>query len=176
MPGEKQVKNYTGNIPVMAITLLAIGLLLWAALDAYQRYQYHQQWQADQLAEKPVVATSPQRQSPTNTRPVAQRYLFGKQKAAAEPVEVVTKAPATRLNLKLIGVIAAKEDGVSKAIIQIDNADIGVFSVGDKLPKGNATIERFEATQVLLKRNGKLESLAIIRPELTEEDLPQNLR
>ena len=45
MPGEKQVKNYTGNIPVMAITLLAIGLLLWAALDAYQRYQYHQQWQ-----------------------------------------------------------------------------------------------------------------------------------
>ena len=168
MPGEKQVKRYAGNISSIGITLLAFGLLLWAVVDIYQRYQFHQHWQSALQAEKADIAISPQLPEPANTGQVANQYLFGKQ-AAVQPVAVVTKAPATRLNLKLIGVIAAKKDGVSKAIIHIDNADIGVFSVGDSLPKGNATIERVEATQVLLRRNGKLESLAIIRPELSEQ-------
>lgn len=169
MPGEKQVKNYPGNITMVAITLIAIGLLSWAVLDAYQRYQYHQHWQSAQQAEKPAIASAPQRRAPTNTQQVARQYLFGKQAAKVEPA-TVTRAPATRLNLSLLGIIAARENSVSKAIIQIDNADVGVFSVGDALPKGNATIERIEATQVLLKRNGKLESLAIIRPELEEKE------
>lgn len=169
MPGEKQIKNYPGNISMLFITLIALGLLLWVVLDVYQRYQYHQRWQAAQQAEQPTIAASSQRPSPTNTRQVASQYLFGKKAAKVQPTAVVTKAPATRLNLSLLGIIAAQENGVSKAIIQIDNADVGVFSVGDALPKGNATIERIEATQVLLKRNGKLESLAIIRPELSEQ-------
>ena len=169
MPGKKQVKNHPGSMPMLVITLIATGLLLWAVLDAYQRYQYHQRWQSALQTEQPAIAATPQRLSPTNTRQVANQYLFGKQAAKAQPAAVVTKDPATRLNLSLLGIIAAKENSVSKAIIQIDNADVGVFSIGDALPKGNATIESIEATQVLLKRNGKLESLAIIRPELEKQ-------
>ena len=169
MPGEEQVKKLVGKASSAVIYMAALALLLWAGLDLYQRYQFHQDWRAKQKAEKPAAIKKPQVNSPQNTRQVANRYLFGKKKLDAKLA--TTKAPATRLNLKLIGVIATQEDGVSKAIIQIGNANIGVYSTGDKLPKGNATIERIEGTQVLLLRNNKLESLAIIRPELEEKDL-----
>jgi type II secretory pathway component PulC len=170
MPGEEQVKKLVGKASSAVIYMAALALLLWAGLDLYQRYQFHQDWRAKQKAEKPAAIKKPQVNSPQNTRQVANKHLFGKKKLADKPA-TITKAPATRLNLKLIGVIATQEEGVSKAIIQIGNANIGVYSTGDKLPKGNATIERIEGTQVLLLRNNKLESLAIIRPELEEKDL-----
>lgn len=170
MPGEEQVKKLVSKASSAVIYMAALALLLWAGLDLYQRYQFHQDWRAKQKSEKPAAIKNPQMNRPQNTRKVARRYLFGKKKLDAEPA-AITKAPATRLNLKLIGVIATQEEGVSKAIIQIGNANIGVYSTGDKLPKGNATIERIEGTQVLLLRNNKLESLAILRPELEEKDL-----
>ena len=164
MPAKtaKQIKSASAST---ALTLLALGLLIWAGLDVYQRAKFHQDWKKDQLSPAPATITKTQQRRPKNTRQVAKQHLFGQQQKTAQTVEV-TKAPATRLNLKLIGVIAGKGDGVSTVIIQIDNAEIGIFSVGDKLPRGNAEIERIENTQVLLRRNGKLESLAIIRPEL----------
>ena len=166
MPGSKRKKEIKAIASWTAIYLIALALLLWAVLDLYQRYQFHQDWRNNQAKEEdPAAAIKTEAQTPKNTRQVADQHLFGETLQAVRPVEI-TRAPATRLNLTLIGVIAAKEDGVSKVIIQIDNSDVGVFSVGDSLPNGNATIERIEATQVLLKRNGKLESLAIIRPEL----------
>ena len=164
MPAKtaKQIKSASAST---ALILVALGLLIWAGLDVYQRAQFHQDWNKDQLSPAPATVTKSQQKKPQNTRQVANQHLFGQQQTAAQVV-TVTKAPATRLNLKLIGVIAGKEDGVSTVIIQIDNAEIGVFSVGDRLPRGNAEIESIENTQVLLRRNGKLESLAIIRPEL----------
>lgn len=169
MPGSKRTQEIRAIAGSTAIYLIALALLIWAGLDLYQRYQFHQGWKNKQSIVEPVSTSKAAAQIPKNTRQVANQHLFGKPMQAAKPVEI-TQAPATRLNLTLIGVIAAKDNGVSKVIIQIDNADVGVFSVGDSLPKGNATIERIEATQVLLKRNGKLESLAIIRPELKEEE------
>jgi type II secretory pathway component PulC len=169
MPAKRRKKEKKAIASSAAIYLIALALLLWAGLNLYQRYQFHQDWRNKQAIEEPATEKKSAAQAPKNTRQVADQHLFGEQLHAAIPVEI-TRAPATRLNLTLIGVIAAKEDGVSKVIIQIDKADVGVFSVGDSLPKGNATIERIEATQVLLRRNGKLESLAIIRPELSEEE------
>jgi len=168
MPAKRRKKEIKAIASSTAIYLVALALLLWAGLDLYQRYQFHQDWRNRQATDEPAAAIKPVALAPKNTRQVADQHLFGEQLHAAMPVEI-TRAPATRLNLTLIGVIAAKEDGVSKVIIQIDNTNVGVFSVGDSLPKGNATIERIEATQVLLRRNGKLESLAIIRPELEND-------
>lgn len=169
MPANKRTKEINAIAGSTAIYMIALALLVWAGLDLYQRYQFHQGWKNKQSTVEPVSTSKAAAQTPKNTRQIANQHLFGKPIQATKPVEI-TRAPATRLNLTLIGVIAAKENGVSKVIIQIDNADVGVFSVGDSLPKGNATIERIEATQVLLKRSGKLESLAIIRPELKEEE------
>jgi type II secretory pathway component PulC len=147
MPAKRRKKEKKAIASSAAIYLIALALLLWAGLNLYQRYQFHQDWRNKQAIEEPATEKKSAAQAPKNTRQVADQHLFGEQLHAAIPVEI-TRAPATRLNLTLIGVIAA----------------------GDSLPKGNATIERIEATQVLLRRNGKLESLAIIRPELSEEE------
>ncbi len=164
MPGKQTADKMTAMLRPAVIYLFALALLTWAGLDLYQRYQFYQ---GENIQQQTQPAESDKAPSLTakNTRTVAKQYLFGRQLPDIQPV-ALTQAPATKLNLKLIGVIAASEDGVSKVIIQIGSSDVDVYSVGDTLPKGNATIEKIEATQVLLRRNGKLESLAIIRPEL----------
>ncbi|MFW2440437.1 MAG: type II secretion system protein N [Arenicellales bacterium] len=165
MPSNAGLMSLSGKAVTAAIYLIVLGLLIWVAMDFYQRYQFHRDWKNKQHAESSAAVNTPQAINPQNTLQVANQRLFGDEKTALAP-ETMTQAPATRLNLILIGVIAAQDNGISKVIIQIDNSDVGVYSVGDKLPKGNATIEKIEATQVLLRRSGKLESLAIIRPEL----------
>ena len=84
----------------------------------------------------------------------------------AEPVPEVINAPITRLKLTLLGAIAADNAEKSSAIIQIDNKQLAIVQVGDPLPGTNAKIHQIQPTQVVLMRNGKLERLAIIRPEL----------
>ena len=168
MPARKTTKRIKDSAGRTAVMALAAALLLWAGLNLYQRIQFHQAWKDSPVIAETATAKTPQEQTPKNTQAAANQHIFGQLQQTRQAAEV-THAPATRLNLTLIGVIAGKEDGVSKAIIQIDNTEVGVFSVGDSLPRGNAKIERIEATQVLLERNGKLESLAIIRPELENE-------
>ena len=165
MPSDTGFMSLSGKAISAIIYLVVLGLLLWLAMDFYQRYQFHRDWKNEQNAESSAAVNKPQAINPQDTLLVANQHLFGDDKTAIES-ETITQAPATRLNLKLIGVIAAQNNSLSKIIIQIDNSDVGVYSIGDKLPKGNATIEKIETTQVLLRRNGKLESLAIIRPEL----------
>ncbi|MEA1888783.1 MAG: type II secretion system protein N, partial [Pseudomonadota bacterium] len=167
MPNDGHLMSLSGKTASAVIYLLAFALLGWAAVDLYQRYQSHSEWKNERSAETPAAASAPQTSNPKSTLSVARQHLFGEKKTAQQ-VETITRAPATRLKLKLIGVIASHTGGASKVIIQIENADIGVYSIGDKLPQGNAIIEKIEPTQVLLRRNGKLESLAIIRPELED--------
>ena len=164
MPGKKTADKMMAMLRSSAVYLLALALLAWAGLDVYQRYQFYQDRNTKQ-EQQPAELNKARSLMAKDTKPVAQQHLFGKKPADIQPV-AITRAPATKLNLKLIGVIATSKDSVSKVIIQIDNSDVGVYSIGEKLPKGNATIEKIEATQVLLRRNGKLESLAIIRPVL----------
>ena len=166
MPGKKTADKMTAMLRSTTIYLLALALLAWAGLDVYQRYQFYQD-RNNKLEHTPAELNKARSLIAKDTKLVAQQHLFGKKPAEIQPV-AITRAPATKLNLKLIGVIATSKDGVSKVIIQIDNSDVGVYSIGEKLPKGNATIEKIEATQVLLRRNGKLESLAIIRPKLED--------
>jgi len=167
MPGKNSTSNMITRLRTTAVYLLTVALLVWAGLDVYQRYQFYQGNNITQEA-KPTTANADQQQTISNTNTVASEFLFGK-KVDEKKTEALTLAPATKLNLKLIGVITTPGERASKVIIQIGASDVDVFSIGDKLPKGNATIEKIEVSQVLLRRNGKLESLSIIRPELENE-------
>ncbi len=174
MPGKKTALKMMVMLRSTAIYLLALALLAWAGLNAYERYRFYQDRNGKQQAQ-PIELNKALSLTVKDTKPVARQYLFGKQRPDIQAV-ALTPAPATKLDLKLIGVIADSEDTVSNVIIQIGNSDVDVYSIGDKLPKGNATIEKIETTQVLLRRNGKLESLAIIRPELKNKDEDEGRR
>lgn len=96
-------------------------------------------------------------------REIASAHLFGAMEAAPPPRQA--KAPKTRLNLVLRGVIAADPMALSHAIIaQGKNGKEDVYAVGDKMP-GGITIEEVHADHVVLNRGGRLESLQLVQDE-----------
>lgn len=147
--------------------IIALALLAYVMLDLYNRYQDIRDITTGiSTAKQAAYAKTPARQSIKDTRQVASLYVFGRAEDKQEVVPQVVEAPVTRLKLTLIGIVAADEEGDSRAIIRIDNKQTAIFSVGDPLPTGNAAVHEIQTGQILLMRNGKLESLAIERPEL----------
>jgi len=80
----------------------------------------------------------------------------GGQEIAA--VDLVPDAPETALNLRLIGSRAETNEGGGTATIVTPDNDVQVFSPGDELLSG-VVLETVLTDQVLLRRNGALESL-----------------
>jgi len=108
----------------------------------------------------PVVNRTNQGQA---IRQVANAHLFGEMQAAAAPRS--TKAPETRLNLVLRGVIAVDPMSLSHAIIaRGKNGQEEVYTVGDKMP-GGVIIEEVHPDHVILNRGGQFETLQLIKDE-----------
>jgi general secretion pathway protein C len=108
----------------------------------------------------PVTLQVDQRQA---IRQVANAHLFGEMQQAAVPQQ--TKAPKTKLNLVLRGVIAADPMKMSHAIIaRGKKGQEEVYAVGEKMP-GGITIESIHPDHVVLNRSGKLETLQLIKDE-----------
>jgi general secretion pathway protein C len=109
----------------------------------------------------PIVNRANQEQA---IRQVANAHLFGEMKTAAAPRQA-TKAPETRLNLVLRGVIAVDPMALSHAIIaRGNNGAEEVYAVGDKMP-GGVIVEEVHPDHVVLNRSGSLETLQLIKDE-----------
>ena len=108
----------------------------------------------------PVIRQADQGQA---IRQVANAHLFGEMQQAAVPQQ--TKAPKTKLNLVLRGVIAADPMTMSHAIIaRGKKGQEEVYAVGEKMP-GGITIESIHPDHVVLNRGGRLETLQLIADE-----------
>jgi general secretion pathway protein C len=96
-------------------------------------------------------------------RQVANAHLFGEIQAATGTRP--TRAPETRLNLVLRGVIAANPMSLSHAIIaRGKNGKEEVYTVGDKMP-GGVTVEEVYPDHVILNRGGQYETLQLLKDE-----------
>jgi len=96
-------------------------------------------------------------------RQVANAHLFGEMQSAAVPRP--SKAPETRLNLVLRGVIAAEPMSLSHAIIaRGKNGKEEVYAVGDKMP-GGVAVEEVHPDHVILNRGGQFETLQLVKDE-----------
>ncbi len=141
-------------------TLLACVLVIYLAWCGAQLI-----WWAVER-ESALVLTLPAQQQLTGSvqqgdtvRPVARYHLFGKEgvRKAEKPV-AVTEAPKTRLRLVLKGVFTAEQGGESGAIVEEVGRQADYYRIGDTLP-GNATLEAVYDDRILLRRNGRLETL-----------------
>ncbi len=98
-----------------------------------------------------------------STRPAynaVKYHLFGTRAVAPTPV-VDSNKPAPRTNLQLVlnGVFAGDDTGgVSGAIVAERGRPSNYYRIGDALP-GNAELMKVFEDHILLKRNGKLETL-----------------
>ncbi len=75
-------------------------------------------------------------------------------------VNAAVDAPDTKLKLVLKGVFATEDPGKGHAIIADPQGKEEQYSIGDKVP-GNAELSEVHAEKVILKRNGRYETLRL---------------
>lgn len=87
--------------------------------------------------------------------------LFGayNSKVAAQQKDEVD-APETRLQLLLLGLFLSPDADRSSAIIAQKGQDAGLYHIGDDIP-GNAKLENIYADRIILRRQGRLETLRL---------------
>lgn len=116
---------------------------------------------------QPVVANQDRQD---NFRKLSAANLFGESDKAV--AQTARKAPETKLNLTLRGVLAATPNELASAIIaqgKAGNEDI--YSIGDKMSDG-VLIKEIHPRYVVLERNGQLETLRL--PKESGPDLLQS--
>jgi general secretion pathway protein C len=116
------------------------------------------------IDKKPVMlakATSTaQEKSTRHVDELARYHLFGKAGVKiVQKTDKPTVAPKTRLRLILKGVVTAEQGGSSGAIVEEIGKTSNYYGLGDSLP-GNAVLEEVYSDRILLRRNGKLETLS----------------
>lgn len=87
-------------------------------------------------------------------------HLFGKADKSAPVKAAEPVVRATRLPLTLRGVIASDRPDTARAIISAPNAGELSYAIGSTLP-GNAKLEEIHSNQIILSRNGQLETLLL---------------
>ena len=89
-------------------------------------------------------------------------HLMGVAAKAPQPVKVAVPAdaPDTRLKLTLRGALASDEPDNARAIIADAQGKDEQYSIGDTLP-GNAELSEIYPDRVILKRNGRYETLRL---------------
>ncbi|MBY8966407.1 type II secretion system protein GspC [Algiphilus sp.] len=117
--------------------------------------------------------------APYNLARLTNANLMGTFQKAAEPEpQDVEDAPETRLSLKLLGVYAAEDPSLSRAIIAAANQDEKLYAIGDKI-SNNVELHSVFPDRVVIARDGKLETLRMERDGIGDRQparTQQNLR
>jgi general secretion pathway protein C len=116
-------------------------------------------------AEGPESAAGTEQARPAIER-IAEWDLFGRAPppAAAAP-QVQAAAPKTRLQLSLHGVAASGESRDARAIIAEPSGVERHYRPGDAVP-GGAEVAEIHPDRVILLRNGRYETLPLVRQDL----------
>ena len=135
--------------------LCLLGVIGWISWSA------HTQLKIKQANYQPQKITAPsQSKRPTyRVDDIVAANLFGN----PSPVAVVKKAPKTTLNLKLQGILSASDQSLARAIIQSGKKSSELYSVGEKIKNAGASIKEIRDNEVLLDRNGAIESLPLAK-------------
>lgn len=96
--------------------------------------------------------------------PLATYEFFGVARESGQVADVVRRsAPETALRLKLEGVMVAQQPEESGAIVAGGDGMTEFYKVGDTLP-GNARLAEVEPRRILIRRNGRYETLTFEEP------------
>lgn len=154
----QSINKYLPDI-VSILLVIAIGYTL--AHFSWHIYQtFFQPQPAIQAAQiKPATpAAKPQQ----GVRVVTGSHLFGKTSTVAS-APAPSKAPVTKLNLVLRGVLAANPDSLAAAIIATGKGGKEeVYSIGDTIQRGVKLSEIHDA-HVIIDRQGRQEKLELIK-------------
>ena len=100
-------------------------------------------------------------------------HLFGDAKKQVVVPQKVIDAPETRLRLDLKGVFASSNANEALAIISSSKGKDKTYHIGDKIT-GGALLHAVYADRIILKRNGKLETLRLPKSKVDSEAFYSN--
>ncbi|EKD54036.1 MAG: hypothetical protein ACD_60C00128G0012 [uncultured bacterium] len=83
--------------------------------------------------------------------------------------------PITSLQIRLVGVIKASSDSLSRVIISELNQPGKLYQVGDILPSSGVKIYAITQDGVILENGGRLEKLPLQRTPLQFQGMPKSL-
>jgi type II secretion system protein C len=87
---------------------------------------------------------------------VARANLFGNPNPP-----VISKVTPTTLDLTLQGILAASDDSIARAIIMSGKRNTKFYSIGDTIDGAGVSVEQIRSNEVLINRNGAIESLQL---------------
>lgn len=95
-------------------------------------------------------------------------HLMGVASQGDKPIQTNTSvdAPETKLKLVLKGALASDDPRHARAIIADPRGKEEQYSIGEKLP-GNAELSEIHPDRIILKRNGRYETLRLPKEKLS---------
>jgi general secretion pathway protein C len=153
---ERHARSLPQVAEVVLVLLLAYALagLVWRLVPA----PAGSAWQAPR--EAPLPPGSAAAQGP-NLDLIAGAHLFGEVPLQADPaLSELAEAPDTRLDLTLMGILAATADRGSRALIGASNGEEKSYAIGDDVVRG-VRLQAIFPDRVILARGGQLETLRL---------------
>ena len=131
-----------------------LATLTWDLLSPEEAVE-----QTETVTETAALPVSPDRQLISQ---MPAWHLMGVAKQGNQPVQTTTSldAPETKLKLILKGALASTDPEHARAIIADPRGKELQYAVGEKLP-GNAELSEIHADRIILKRNGRFETLRL---------------
>ena len=152
---ERHGRRLPSIVEVLLVVVLAqaAASLLWKLIpepaDAL--------WQAP----APSSAVMPTQAQGPNAELIANAHLFGEFQATVDPaLSELSAAPDTRLDLSLLGILAATAERGSRALIGSSNGEEKPYSIGDDVVRG-VSLQAIFPDRVILSRAGQLETLRL---------------
>ena len=95
-------------------------------------------------------------------------HLFGR--ADQDKTELTKKVPETKLQLRLMGMIASADQRYARALIEVNSRQVNSYKPGDSVKGTDAKVGSVEPKRVLLDRHGAMESLYLRLPVVPLHD------
>lgn len=140
----------------IAYTIAILLCLLIFASIAWHFYSQNKVKSTNYSAQKIAPIEQRKKQS-YNVNNIVAANLFGNPNPA--PVQQVVTA--TTLDLTLQGVLSASDKLMARAIIRSGKSKSKVYSVGQNIKGANVSVEEIKVNEVLINRNGAIESLPL---------------
>jgi len=150
------------SLGMLALVSYQVYLRHFTQLEVGRNYQFDDLPTADETPVSADIAT------------IIDKHVFGvvpKKKIATAPAAVVKEAPApapkTRLNIKLTGVIDGMTPETGMAMLEVDRGRTIVVSVGETIDKTDAVLHQVLPGEILIDRDGTIESVKMVRKTLS---------
>ncbi len=150
---------------------LALSLLALVSYQLYMRHYVDQQTSRDyQFDDLPGTAEAP---VTADVDAIINKHIFGEvpkvvKTAVPEVVKAPPKpAPKTRLNIKLTGVVDGTTPENGMAMMEVDRGRTIVVAVGEKIDKTDAVLHQVLPGEILIDRDGTIESVKMVRKTLS---------